>query len=346
MRAGDDPAAVKQAIFEGRSALLRCREGRDQACGEIQRILSDGDGRIARTRAVRAHLRSCAGCREFRGALARRPRDLALLLPPLPGGAAAALLHGLFEGPAAAVSAGGFAAGLAAKAAIVVAIAGAGAGGTVALHSHAELSPFGLGAECAGDRGAGGEHRGALQNAPRGRRGPCASPGAAPREPRADRPEARRHTARPAHRGPTALGHAAPRTAPSDHATPPGHVAEHPPLNHAESDPIASGHATSDPMPPSHTTEHTSPGNGATIPPSQAKKQAAGGLPPGQAKKQAAGGLPPGQAKKQAAGGLPPGQAKKQAATRRHPPRPPGQAKKQAATPPAPAPLPPGQAKK
>jgi RNA polymerase sigma factor (sigma-70 family) len=64
---GTTPAVVKQAIFEGRSALLRSQEGRDAACTEIRRLLSDGDGRSARSRPVRAHLRSCVGCREFRG---------------------------------------------------------------------------------------------------------------------------------------------------------------------------------------------------------------------------------------------------------------------------------------
>src|SRR4051794_31965456 len=54
------PAVVKQAIFEARSALLRCREGRDTACAEIRRMLSDGDGRVLRARHVRAHLQICA----------------------------------------------------------------------------------------------------------------------------------------------------------------------------------------------------------------------------------------------------------------------------------------------
>ena len=49
------PAAVKQAIFEARSALFSCREGREMACHDVRRMLSDGDGRVAaRARRARA----------------------------------------------------------------------------------------------------------------------------------------------------------------------------------------------------------------------------------------------------------------------------------------------------
>src|SRR3954451_15103762 len=126
---GIPPTAVKQAIFEGRSALLRCRDGRDAACDEIRRILSDGDGRVLRSQRVRAHLRACGGCRAFRADLRRRPRDLALLAPPLPGGMG--LVRWLLEWSSAPAAGGG----LAAKAAIVVALAGGS--GAAAVHSHA-----------------------------------------------------------------------------------------------------------------------------------------------------------------------------------------------------------------
>src|SRR4051794_16790936 len=126
---GIPPAAVKQAIFEGRSALLRCREGRDAACEDIRRILSDGDGRVVRSQRVRAHLRACAGCRAFRADLGRRPRNLALLAPPLPGGPG--LLGWLLEWSSLPAAGGG----LAAKTAIVVTLAGGS--GAAAIHSHA-----------------------------------------------------------------------------------------------------------------------------------------------------------------------------------------------------------------
>ena len=49
------PAAVKQAIFEARTALFSCREGREMACHDVRRMLSDGDGRdAARPRRARA----------------------------------------------------------------------------------------------------------------------------------------------------------------------------------------------------------------------------------------------------------------------------------------------------
>src|SRR5918998_57305 len=83
------PAAVKQAIFEARTALFSCREGREMDCQEIRRMLSDGDGRVLRGRGVRAHLRTCTDCRRFREDLAQRPKTLRALAPPLPVGTAA-----------------------------------------------------------------------------------------------------------------------------------------------------------------------------------------------------------------------------------------------------------------
>ena len=59
--------AVKQAIFDARSALFSFREGREMACQDVRRMLSDGDGRVLRGRGVR-------------GAPALLPG-----LPPVPG---------------------------------------------------------------------------------------------------------------------------------------------------------------------------------------------------------------------------------------------------------------------
>src|SRR5256714_771293 len=92
------PKAVKAAIFEGRSALQVCREGRAMACEDIRRVLSDGDGRARRGRALRAHLRTCSGCRDFQRALEERPGQFAALAPPLPAAAGAALLAHLLPG--------------------------------------------------------------------------------------------------------------------------------------------------------------------------------------------------------------------------------------------------------
>src|SRR3954451_5743690 len=74
-------SSVKNAIFEARSALFRAREGRELACEVVRRKLSDGDGRVLRTRGVRAHLRSRSGCRAFQAEHAWRPDELRILAP-------------------------------------------------------------------------------------------------------------------------------------------------------------------------------------------------------------------------------------------------------------------------
>ena len=86
------PTAVRHAIFEARNALFSCREGRAQACEDVRRLISDGDGRTLRGRGLRAHLRSCGGCLSYRDELQRRRRALRALAPPLPVATAAALL--------------------------------------------------------------------------------------------------------------------------------------------------------------------------------------------------------------------------------------------------------------
>jgi RNA polymerase sigma factor (sigma-70 family) len=94
--------AVKQAIFDARSTLFSFREGREMACHDIRRTLSDGDGRVLRGRGVRGHLRSCPDCRRFKADLEQRPKALRALAPPLPVGGAAALLAQLLGGGATA----------------------------------------------------------------------------------------------------------------------------------------------------------------------------------------------------------------------------------------------------
>jgi RNA polymerase sigma factor (sigma-70 family) len=306
---GTTPAAVKQAIFEGRSALLRCREGRDAACAEIQRILSDGDGRILRSRPVRAHLRACGGCRDFRGALARRPRDLAALLPPLPGGTALALLRGLFDGPATAVTAGGLTSGLAAKAAIVVAVAGGG--GAVALQSrgHAPRHPAPAVTRSAPASAV------AVAVAPHGVRQATLT--------RETRTHARTvvQSSPPAHvkrTHPAPRGHA--KRDAAGVAAPPGHG-----KRAARAAASAPGHAA---VPPGRAEK---PSAGANAPPGRAEKPPAGAKAPrGRPEKPSAGAkVPPGRAEKPSAGAkAPPGRAEKPPAGAKAPP---GQARKQMA---------------
>jgi RNA polymerase sigma factor (sigma-70 family) len=141
--------AVKQAIFEARAALHECAEGRTMLCVDVQRALSDGDGRVLRARRVRAHVRSCRSCRAFKTALAQRPADLAALAPGLPATAGAALLAHLLPGAkaglassatAAAGAGGGMAATVATKVALV-ALATATVAGTGSLVRDAVPAP-------------------------------------------------------------------------------------------------------------------------------------------------------------------------------------------------------------
>jgi RNA polymerase sigma factor (sigma-70 family) len=138
--------AVKQAIFDARTGLQACEQGRSMRCDAVQRALSDGDGRRLSGRATRAHLRSCASCRRFRSALQRRPAELAALAPPLPIGAGTILLSHLLPGgkaaslaggASAAASSGGVASVLATKAAVTVAVLATAGGATVVATRHA-----------------------------------------------------------------------------------------------------------------------------------------------------------------------------------------------------------------
>jgi RNA polymerase sigma factor (sigma-70 family) len=130
--------AVKQTIFEARAGLQECAEGRTMLCADVQRALSDGDGRVLRSRRMRAHVRSCRACRQFKTALAQRPADLAALAPALPTSLAAALLGhllpaakaGLASSAGTAAGAGGGAVATIATKAVIVAVATATLAGT------------------------------------------------------------------------------------------------------------------------------------------------------------------------------------------------------------------------
>jgi RNA polymerase sigma factor (sigma-70 family) len=94
---GTSPAVARQTLYEARLGLRQMDEGREMSCATVTRALSEGDGRIARRRDLRAHLRSCPDCRRFGEEIKGRERDLAALAP-LPALAAAGLLHGLLGG--------------------------------------------------------------------------------------------------------------------------------------------------------------------------------------------------------------------------------------------------------
>jgi RNA polymerase sigma factor (sigma-70 family) len=117
--------AVKQSIFEARTGLAECAEGREMGCETVQRALSDADGRVLRGRRIRAHLRSCRACRQFQAAMRTRPADLRALASPLPAGAGAAVLASVLPGGSATVAGG---AGTAAAGGALTAGAGGAAG--------------------------------------------------------------------------------------------------------------------------------------------------------------------------------------------------------------------------
>jgi RNA polymerase sigma factor (sigma-70 family) len=74
-------AAAMQTVFEARTALMQCEQGRELECTGIQRLISDGDRRSIRARRVRAHIRSCDLCLSFERGIAARSRDMRLLFP-------------------------------------------------------------------------------------------------------------------------------------------------------------------------------------------------------------------------------------------------------------------------
>jgi RNA polymerase sigma factor (sigma-70 family) len=106
---GTSGAVARQTLYEARQSLQQMDEGREMDCDAVTKALSDGDGRVTRRRDIRAHLRSCASCREFRDEIEGRQRDLAGLAP-LPAVAAAGMLHGLLGGGSQGATGGGLAA--------------------------------------------------------------------------------------------------------------------------------------------------------------------------------------------------------------------------------------------
>jgi RNA polymerase sigma factor (sigma-70 family) len=280
------PAAVKQAIFEARSALFSCREGREMACHDIRRMLSDGDGRVLRGRAVRAHLRSCPGCRRFRTDLEQRPKALRALAPPLPIGSAAALLAQLLGGG-----------GTAAKLLACIAIAGGGT--TIAVEMQSARAPLPA-ATAEVSRPAPDPPAKTLPvvaAAPQA--APAATPEGEKRRAATPRGKAKGHTKSNA-RG-KAKGHAKA-------------LGAGPAEGRGEAPAPAKDKALGEPKAPkakalAKAKKHVQP----KIPPGQAKKvERASKVPPGQAKKvERASKVPPGQAKKDdAATPIEPGEQK------------------------------------
>jgi RNA polymerase sigma factor (sigma-70 family) len=91
------PVSARKHVFEARVALHDIAAGRETACDEIVRRISDGDGRVLRARSVRGHLRGCPSCSAFERGMRTRSQTLGLM-PAFPlisaGAVLAAVLHG------------------------------------------------------------------------------------------------------------------------------------------------------------------------------------------------------------------------------------------------------------
>ncbi len=115
---GTSEAVARQTVYEARLGLQQLEAGREMSCDSVMRQISDADGRTMRRRDIRAHLRSCRDCRQFREAIDGRSRDLAAIAP-LPAAASVGILHAVLGGAGQAAGAGAGAS------------AGAGAAGTI-----------------------------------------------------------------------------------------------------------------------------------------------------------------------------------------------------------------------
>jgi RNA polymerase sigma factor (sigma-70 family) len=117
---------VKALVFRARSGLIERREARETPCEEIREQLANLRGGALRRSELRYHLRTCAGCREFREEVKRQRSMLALALPVTPSlGLKASVLGALGLG-------GGSAGGGAAAGGLAAAAAGPAASATIA----------------------------------------------------------------------------------------------------------------------------------------------------------------------------------------------------------------------
>lgn len=89
---------ARQAVHEARTALHELDDGRAMACADIRELISARDGRLLRARRVRAHLRACDSCAQFRAAIGQRRDALAFAAPPLGAPVAASMLSNLLGG--------------------------------------------------------------------------------------------------------------------------------------------------------------------------------------------------------------------------------------------------------
>ena len=75
---------VKAYVYQARSNLISERRARDTDCHQIREELATARGATLLKGGLRRHVRSCADCRVYAGAVARQRRQLAALLPLVP----------------------------------------------------------------------------------------------------------------------------------------------------------------------------------------------------------------------------------------------------------------------
>lgn len=320
-------SAAKQIVYEARCALHELEEGREMACDAARVAISARDGRKLRGRKLRAHLRSCNGCRTFRDSIAGRQMDLTAMAPPLPAPAAAALLASVLGGGGG--SAGGGiatlvtgAAGQSLAGSVAVKMAALVVAGIVVVGAGAIVGPDNPVSKAALDRhDAGDGTRSAEQTAPSHGGGQAQGAGAAETSPGSSAGGSWGEADHGGDAGPGESG--GPGATPDSPATQPS--GEGPPGGGSggggATEPPPSGSPGGGSGPPSGGGGPTKPppGGGAGGGSSGSSGGGPIGTPPGQ------GGTPPGQ------GGVPPGLAEP----------PPGQG----GTPPGQGGVPPGQAK-
>jgi RNA polymerase sigma factor (sigma-70 family) len=141
--------AARQLVYEAREALRQAKRGREMECVSVREAISERDGRRLHGRALRAHLRTCEGCKDFRAAISLRSTDLRSIAPPLPALAAMSVLSSVLGGAGkggagAALGSAGSAGGIAA----------AGAGAVAASKGGALVAAMVLGAGALGVSGA------------------------------------------------------------------------------------------------------------------------------------------------------------------------------------------------
>ena len=150
--------AVKSLLVRARVGLVEAAEARDADCCEIRDdLMASYDRGVKASGRARKHMRSCAGCREYREALRGMRRSFAALTPVsaglfgsvaaslgIGGGGAAAGGAAAGGGGVAATAAGGtLATATACKVAAVVCTAALTAGGAVEVHKlkHDKAAP-------------------------------------------------------------------------------------------------------------------------------------------------------------------------------------------------------------